>query len=112
MANTNTPRVSTQGSAFVPAFGDDTISLNNLSDRTLAKFALVDCVPTFVRSVGQDPTYSVMPRPPMILRTAQAIGHVVIAVAKGEDLAPSYALTSTGVIYETNPSQGDRKSVV
>ena len=106
MANTNTPRTNTQGQMFVPAFGEDTISLNNLSDRTLAKFSLIDCMPTVIKNVGKDPSYSVMPRPPIIFRTNQAVGHTIVAVAKGEDTAPTYVLRSNGEIYESNPSIG------
>jgi len=106
MANSNNPRQSTQAQAFIPAFGDDTLALGQLSDRTLSKFSLVDCVPTFIKNVGQDPVFSVLPRPPIIFRTSQAVGEMIVAVAKGEDVQPNYAMNSDGEIYETNPSQG------
>lgn len=105
MANTNTPTRSTQAQAFIPAFGDDTLALGQATDRTLAKFSLVDCVPTQIKNVGQDPIYSVMPRPPIIFRTSQAIGETIIAIAKGEDIQPSYVLNEDGEVYETNPAQ-------
>lgn len=106
MANTNAPKVSTQGTAFIPAFGDDTISVNASSTQTFAKFSMVDCVPTFVRNVGKDPMYSVMPRPPILFRTGQAIGLTAIALARGDDTANSYVLNSDGTIYQVQPASG------